>query len=110
RSRCAFHSRSMKKQFPEAWRRARAREEAGVVTLLADPGPERRIARLLGAFIGAGVLFLAVPGTLAGVWNLLAISAAHEANRAPVPWVQAHGHAQLFGWVGSFMIGICLYA
>ena len=80
------------------------------MTPLADPGPERRIARLLGAFIGAGVLFLAVPGTLAGVWNLLGISAAHQANRAPVPWVQAHGHAQLFGWVGSFMIGICLYA
>lgn len=77
---------------------------------LADPGPERRIARLLGAFIGAGLLLLALPGTLVGVWNLLAISAAHQSTRAPAPWVQAHGHAQLFGWVGSFMIGICLYA
>ncbi len=54
----------MKEQFPEAWQTARAREEAGAVISLADPGPERRIARLLGAFIAAGVLFLALPGTL----------------------------------------------
>jgi hypothetical protein len=70
-------------QLPEAWQRADARERAGLVTPLADPGPERRIARLLAAFIGAGLLFLALPGTLVGVWNLLAISAAHEASRAP---------------------------
>ena len=25
-------------------------------------------------------------------------------------WIQAHGHAQLFGWVTSFMLGTCLYA
>ncbi len=105
-----FQSKSVHEALPKAWKDAWAREKAGLVTMLADPGPERRIARLLGAFISAGLLFLAVPGTLVGVWNLLTISAARQAGRAPGPWVQAHGHAQLFGWVGSFMIGICLYA
>jgi hypothetical protein len=95
---------------PEAWRRAEARERSGLATPLADPGPERRIARLLAAFIGAGLVFLVLPGTLVGVWNLVSISAARAADRAPATWVQAHGHAQLFGWVGTFMIGICLYA
>jgi NnrS protein len=105
-----FDSGRVRDELPEAWRKAWEREAAGLVTPLADPGPERRVARLLGAFIGSGLLFLALPGTLVGVWNLLAISAARQASRAPALWVQAHGHAQLFGWVGSFMIGICLYA
>jgi hypothetical protein len=105
-----FHSESVHELLPEAWKDAWAREKAGLVTPLADPRPERRIARLLGAFISAGLVFVTLPGTLAGVWNLLAISAVRRAGGAPGPWVQAHGHAQLFGWVGSFMIGICLYA
>jgi hypothetical protein len=77
---------------------------------LSDPLPERRVARLLGAFIGAGLFFLVFPGTLAGVWNLLDITAARRGDAVPQSWIQAHGHAQLFGWVGSFIIGISLYA
>ena len=77
---------------------------------LADPLPERRVARLLGAFIGAGLFFLVFPGTLVGVWNLLDITAARQGGAASQAWIQAHGHAQLFGWVGSFIIGISLYA
>jgi hypothetical protein len=64
----------------------------------------------LGAFIGAGLFFLVVPGTLVGVWNLLDITAARHSGAASQSWIQAHGHAQLFGWVGSFILGISLYA
>lgn len=77
---------------------------------MADPLPERRVARLLAAFIAAGLVFLVLPGTLLGVWNLLTISAGHEPEATSTAWIQAHGHAQLFGWVTSFMLGICLYA
>ena len=77
---------------------------------LADPKPERQVARLLGAFVGAGLFFLVLPGTLVGVWNLLDITAARHSDGASQSWVQAHGHALLFGWVGSFIIGISLYA
>ncbi len=106
----AFHHEVMTSRLPEAWVRARERERAGEVTLLADPAPERRIARLLGGFIAVGLLFLVFPGTLIGVWDLLEISAARQPASASTGWIQAHGHAQLFGWVGTFMIGICLYA
>ena len=95
---------------PEIWARAWERERAGEVILGADPGPERRVARLLGAFIALRLLFLVFPGTLVGVWNLLAISSAREPGGAAGVWVQAHGHGQLFGWVATFLIGISLYA
>jgi len=37
----------------------------------ADPASERRPARILAAFIMTGLCFLALPGTLLGVWNVL---------------------------------------
>jgi uncharacterized protein involved in response to NO len=52
------------------------------------------MARLLAAFVVSGLFFMVAPGTLLGV--------------SPA-WIQAHGHAQFFGWVGSFIIGISLY-
>ena len=104
------HIGGMTTGLPPAWVRAFEREQAGQVTPLADPAPERQIARLLGAFIGVGLFFLVFPGTLIGVWNLLRISASRSAGEASASWVQAHGHGQLFGWVATFMIGISLYA
>lgn len=93
---------------PEIWRAAFERERAGVRTG-ADPVPERQVARLLAAFIAVGLFFLALPGTLIGVGNLLLI-AMERLPTAPRPaWIQAHGQAQILGWVGSFMLGISLF-
>ncbi|MCL5745051.1 MAG: NnrS family protein [Acidobacteria bacterium] len=94
---------------PAAWQEAFRRDAGAAKPDYADPLPERRLARLLAAFIGAGLVFLVLPGTLLGVWNLLRISSAHEALSVSKIWIQSHGHAQLFGWVGSFIIGISLY-
>jgi uncharacterized protein involved in response to NO len=77
--------------------------------MAADPLPERRAARLLAAFIGSGLIYLALPGTFLGVTNLLAIAAAKMPGAPPPAWIQAHGQAQVFGWVGSFILGISLY-
>ena len=74
-----------------------------------DPLPERRAARVLSAFILTGLIFVALPGTLLGVWNLLAIAGEHGSARVSTAWIQAHGQAQLFGWVGTFILGISLY-
>lgn len=93
---------------PEAWRLAYQRDHAGGADY-ADPSPERRAARALAAFILAGLAFLALPGTFLGVWNLIVISEHRAAAAASAAWIQAHGHAQLFGWVGSFILGISLY-
>ena len=46
------------------------------------------------------------PGTLLGVFNLIAISFDRTPGAVSTEWVQAHGHAQLFGWIGTFIIGI----
>ena len=74
-----------------------------------DPLPERRAARVLFAFILTGLIFVALPGTLLGVWNLLTIAGEHGSTRVSPAWIQAHGQAQLFGWVGTFILGISLY-
>ncbi|MDE3178924.1 MAG: NnrS family protein [Acidobacteriota bacterium] len=93
---------------PEAWRLAYERDRRGKADY-ADPAPERRAAKALAAFIMAGLVFLALPGTFLGVWNLIVISEHRAATAASNAWIQAHGHAQLFGWVGSFIFGISLY-
>ena len=51
-----------------------------------------------------------LPGTFLGVWNLISMSRTNGPNSVAPAWLQAHGHAQLFGWVGSFIIGIGFYS
>lgn len=67
---------------------------------------ERKLSRLLVAFIGAGLAFMLLPGTFLGVWNLFAISSQRAAQGISDAWIQAHGHAQVFGWIGCFLLGI----
>ncbi|HEY9869291.1 MAG TPA: NnrS family protein [Candidatus Obscuribacterales bacterium] len=71
---------------------------------------EQVLIHLLMAFIATGLIFMLLPGTLVGVWNLFTISSEHAADSASLAWVQAHGHAQLFGWIGSFILGIGFYS
>jgi uncharacterized protein involved in response to NO len=75
---------------------ARAREEA--------------LSRLLMAFVTTGLIFMVFPGTFLGVWNLLQISGRKSVALVSPAWLQAHGHAQVFGWVGSFILGIGFYS
>jgi uncharacterized protein involved in response to NO len=51
-----------------------------------------------------------LPGTFLGVWNLLTISSHRAAGTASAAWIQAHGHAQIFGWIGTFILGIGYYS
>ena len=71
---------------------------------------ETSLSRLLTVYITTGLIFMLLPGTFLGVWNLLAISSHHAANSVSAAWVQAHGHAQIFGWIGSFILGIGFYS
>jgi hypothetical protein len=77
---------------------------------LPSTARERGLSRLLIAYVSAGLAFLVLPGTLIGVWNLISISSARSGGAAQAGWVQAHGHAQIFGWVGSFILGIGFYS
>jgi uncharacterized protein involved in response to NO len=96
-------------KLPAAWEEA-YRRDAERKPELADPLPERRLARLLAAFLATGIVFLVAPGTLLGVWNLIGISSRRSAESISPVWIQGHGHAQLFGWVATFIIGISLYS
>ena len=71
---------------------------------------EVSLQRLLTAYILAGLLFMLLPGTFLGVWNLLSISSTHTVASLSPAWLQAHGHAQIFGWIGTFILGIGFYS
>lgn len=67
------------------------------------------LSRMLITYVATGLGFMLLPGTLVGVLNLFRISAAHDSHSVSPAWVQAHGHAQLFGWLGTFILGIGFY-
>ena len=71
---------------------------------------EAKLSRLLMLFIGTGLIFMLLPGTFLGVWNLITISSQHAPGSVSAAWIQAHGHAQVFGWIGSFILGIGFYS
>ena len=71
---------------------------------------EASLSRLLMAFISSGLVFMVLPGTFLGVWNLLQISGRESVASISPSWIQAHGHAQVFGWIGSFIFGIGFYS
>ena len=73
-------------------------------------GRESRLQRLVTVYIATGLLFMLLPGTFLGVWNLLSISAQHTVASLSPAWLQAHGHAQIFGWLGTFILGIGFYS
>ena len=71
---------------------------------------ERKLSRMLMTYIVTGLVFMLLPGTFLGVWNLIKISNQEEADSITPAWIQAHGHAQLFGWVATFILGIGFYS
>jgi hypothetical protein len=71
---------------------------------------ERQKSLVLRAWIISGLFFMALPGTLLGFSNLVAISAHHGLGTLSPAWMEGHGHAQMFGWIGSFILGIGFYS
>lgn len=70
---------------------------------------EESAQRLMMAYALAGLFFMLLPGTFLGVWNLISISGRHG-TAVSAAWIQAHGHAQIFGWIGTFILGIGFYS
>jgi uncharacterized protein involved in response to NO len=71
---------------------------------------EVALQRLVTIYVVTGLFFLVLPGTFLGVWNLVSISGRHSLAALSQAWLQAHGHAQIFGWLGTFVIGIGYYS
>jgi hypothetical protein len=76
----------------------------------ATAARETSLSRLLMTYITTGLVFMLLPGTFLGVWNLLAISSRRAPDSISAAWIQAHGHAQIFGWIGTFILGIGFYS
>ena len=70
---------------------------------------EENAQRLMMVYAITGLFFMLLPGTFLGVWNLISISGARGAAIS-ASWIQAHGHAQIFGWIGTFILGIGFYS
>jgi hypothetical protein len=70
---------------------------------------EESAQRLMMAYAITGLFFMLLPGTFLGVWNLISISGG-RGNAISTSWIQAHGHAQIFGWIGTFILGIGFYS
>ena len=79
-------------------------ENAGIIA------QERQKSLMLRAWIATGIFFMALPGTLLGFSNLMTISAHRGLGTLPAAWMEGHGHAQMFGWIGSFILGIGFYS
>ncbi len=90
--------------FDHAVSTAAAGENAGIIAR------ELQKSLMLRAWIVSGLFFMALPGTLLGFSNLMAISAHHGLGTLPAAWMEGHGHAQMFGWIGSFILGIGFYS
>jgi uncharacterized protein involved in response to NO len=90
---------------PQAVERSKS-EEGNVPAAERD----RQKSLMLRAWIFSGLFFMALPGTLLGFSNLMAISASRGMGPLPAAWMQGHGHAQVFGWIGSFILGIGFYS
>jgi uncharacterized protein involved in response to NO len=71
---------------------------------------EARLQRAVVTYIVTGLFFMLLPGTFLGVWNLISISSRHALESLSASWLQAHGHAQVFGWIGTFVLGIGFYS
>ncbi|HEV2215235.1 MAG TPA: hypothetical protein VGR64_08105, partial [Terracidiphilus sp.] len=71
---------------------------------------ERRKSLLFRLWILTGIFFMVLPGTILGFTNLLRIAAQHGFNGLSPAWIQAHGQSQVFGWIGSFVLGIGFYS
>lgn len=71
---------------------------------------EKRLARLYQAYIRAAIAITLTFGTTWGA-HILAKIALHQSFDAPsYAGTQAHGHAQLYGWVGLFIMGVAYFS
>ena len=67
----------------------------------------REHSRMLVVFVATAFFWMLAPGTLLAV---VALAGVPFPGHASYGWIQAHAHAQLFGWAGTLILGVSLYA
>ena len=72
-----------------------------------QPDPADAIYR---PFFKSGIVIALTLGAVWGAWLLLRIAMTGRFTAASLHDVNAHGHAQIFGWVGLFVMGFAYQA
>ncbi len=72
-------------------------------------GDLRGDPRLFRPYFTAGLAIVLSVGAAWGVWLLWKIGYAGSFTGISIHEVNAHGHAQIFGWVGLFIMGFAYY-
>src|SRR6185369_11099057 len=98
----------MMNAFPTRIENAAGRELSPTEIFAISRQHEVGLSRMLATYISVGLAFMLLPGTFLGVCNLFSISG--HSQHISAAWMQAHGHAQIFGWVGTFILGIGFYS
>ncbi len=71
---------------------------------------ERAADGIYRRFFAAGIAVTLTAGAAWGAWLLLRLAAARSFGAVGIAEVNAHGHAQIFGWVGLFVMGFAYQA
>ena len=83
---------------------------SGPVRVAGSISP-RMLARenLYRRFLKAALLFTFTGGTALGAWALILMALRGELGGIGRGLIQVHGHYQLFGWAGLFVVGVAYH-
>jgi hypothetical protein len=74
------------------------------------PSPdELRRENLYRRFLKTALLFTLTGGTALGAWALVVMAMRERLGGIERGVIQVHGHWQLFGWVGLFVVGVAYH-
>src|SRR5690606_14666027 len=84
--------------------------QLGASAPAAPPAPLSIADTIYRPFFKAGILVVLTLGAVWGAYLLLRIAWGETFTAAGLHEVNAHGHAQIFGWVGLFVMGFAYQA
>jgi|GEM_PF-241727 len=91
-------------------RTAISQQPATLKLPLVETAPPQAADVIYRPFFKAGIAVVLTLGALWGAYLLLQIAFKGEFTAAGVHDINAHGHAQIFGWVGLFVMGFAYQA
>jgi hypothetical protein len=83
----------------------------GAAVVAEQPISPAELARenLYRRFLKAALLFTFTGGTALGAWALIVMALQGHLGGMARGVIQMHGHYQLFGWVGLFVVGVAYH-
>ena len=106
-----FFARAHDVPLDQLLREIRETVESGDAQQFGQPAFSETLAdSIYRPFFRAGIAVVLTLGAAWGVILLLRIAWSGSFTSVPLQEVNAHGHAQIFGWVGLFVMGFSLQA